>query len=67
MKRVFNFAVPLCLELTGSLIVVVGVAVEVSIGGELGHALISVGSVLVGLGSGAWARAINKARKLKSS
>jgi hypothetical protein len=63
MKRVFNFAVPLCLELTGSLIVVVGVAVEASIGGDLGHALISAGSLLVGLGSVAWARAIGKARR----
>ena len=64
MKEVvFGFAVPLCLELTGSLIVVVGVVVEVSIGGNLGYALITAGSVLVGAGSVAWARAIGKARR----
>jgi len=67
MKSVYNFALPLCLEITGSLIVVLGVAVEVPIGGELGHALISAGSILVGVGSVAWARAIDKARKLESS
>jgi len=43
------------------------ITAQVSIGGELGHALISAGSILVGAGSVAWARAIDKARKLESS
>lgn len=57
-----SYAFPVAVELTGIFILILGIAVEISTGADVGHVIISLGSAIVAVGSIIWA----KIMKLKS-
>jgi len=55
-QKALNYAIPISVELTGIFILIVGIAVEISTGAEIGHLIISIGSALIAAGSILWAK-----------
>jgi hypothetical protein len=55
-NEVLVFSIPVAVELTGIFILILGIAVEISTGGEIGHILISVGSSVIAAGSILWSK-----------
>ena len=49
-------ALAVAVELIGILLIIAGIAIEVSTGASLGHIIISVGSALVAAGSVLWGK-----------
>lgn len=54
--KAISYSIPLAIELAGIFMLVLGVAVEISTQADVGHAIISVGSVLVAVGSIIWGK-----------
>jgi len=55
-EKALSYAFPVAVELTGIFILILGIAVEIATGAELGHYIISVGSCLIAIGSVLWAK-----------
>jgi hypothetical protein len=51
-----SYAIPVSIELAGIFVLLIGIAVEISTGGDIGHILISVGSAVIAVGSVLWAK-----------
>jgi len=62
-EKALNIALPIAFELTGIFILIIGIAVEISTGAELGHIIISFGSCLIALGSILWAKILKLSGK----
>jgi len=56
MQKALNYAFPLTIEMVGVLLIVIGVAVEIASGADIGHILITIGSLTVAVGSIIWAK-----------
>ena len=54
--KALSYALPVAIELAGIFILIIGIAVEISTGAELGHYIISVGSCLIAVGSVIWSK-----------
>lgn len=59
-QKALSYAVPIAVELTGIFILIVGIAVELSTGAEIGHLIMSVGSALIAAGSVLWTKIFRK-------
>jgi len=57
------YAIPIGLELTGMLLLVLGLAVELATGADIWHTLVSAGSVLITLGSVVWGKLLRRKKK----
>ena len=57
------YAVPIGLELAGMFLLVLGLAVELVTGADVWHTLVSVGSVLITLGSVVWGKLLRRKKK----
>jgi len=57
------YAIPISIELAGIFIILVGIAVELSTGAELGNSIITLGSTIVALGSLLWAKILRGVRE----
>jgi hypothetical protein len=55
-EKALSIAIPVSIELAGIFILIIGIAVEISTGGEIGHILISVGSSVIAAGSILWSK-----------
>jgi hypothetical protein len=64
-EKSLTYALPISIELAGIFTVIIGVAVELSTGAELGHNVISLGSAIVALGSTIWAKIYKPRQKPK--
>jgi FtsH-binding integral membrane protein len=54
--KALSYALPVAVELAGIFILIIGIAVEISTGAELGHYIISIGSCLIAIGGIAWSK-----------
>jgi hypothetical protein len=55
-EKALSYAFPVTVELTGVLILILGIAVEITTKADLGHYLISIGSCLIAVGSILWSK-----------
>jgi FtsH-binding integral membrane protein len=55
-EKALSIAIPVSIELAGIFILIIGIAVEISTGADIGHVLISVGSAVIACGSILWAK-----------
>jgi hypothetical protein len=55
-EKALSYAFPVAVELTGIFILILGIAVEISTGGDIGHVIISFGSAIIAVGSIIWAK-----------
>jgi hypothetical protein len=62
-REVLGYSIAVAIELAGIFVTLVGIAVELSTGAELGHNVISLGSAIVALGSVIWAKIYRPRRK----
>ena len=60
-----SYAIPVAIELAGMFLLVLGVSVELTTQADIGHMLISVGSVLITAGSIIWGKLIPPRKKKK--
>jgi FtsH-binding integral membrane protein len=51
-----SYAIPVSIELAGIFVLLIGIAVEISMGAGVGHILISVGSAVIAVGNVLWAK-----------
>jgi hypothetical protein len=50
-EKALTYALPIALELSGVFVTLIGVAVEIATGSDIGHIIITAGSTIVALGS----------------
>ena len=62
-EKSLTYALPIALELSGIFVTLIGVAVELSTGGDIGHTIITAGSTIVALGSVIFAKIYRPRRK----
>jgi hypothetical protein len=62
-EKALSYAFPVAIELTGIFILILGIAVEIATGGDIGHIFISAGSTIMAVGSLIWAKLIRKYRE----
>jgi hypothetical protein len=62
-EKALSYALPIAIELTGIFILILGIAVEITTGRDIGHILISAGSTIIAVGSLIWAKLIRKYRE----
>lgn len=55
-EKALSYALPVAIELAGIFILIIGIAVEISTGAEVGNYIISIGSTLMAVGSLIWAK-----------
>jgi hypothetical protein len=55
-REVLGYSIAVAIELAGIFTVIIGVAVEIATGAELGNSIITLGSTIVALGSVIWAK-----------
>jgi len=55
-EKPLAYAFPITVEFLGILIVILGIAIELTTGGDIGYLCISIGSALIALGSLIWAK-----------
>jgi len=55
-EKPLMYAFPITIEFLGILIIILGIAIELTTKADIGHFLISAGSALVALGSVIWAK-----------
>jgi len=55
-SKSISYAIPLSIELAGIFILIIGVAVEIVTQADIGHNIISIGSVLISVGSIIWGK-----------
>jgi len=58
-----SYAIPIAIEFAGVFILLLGIAVELSTGADLGYLLISFGSTIITAGSVVWAKIVKGKRK----
>ena len=61
------YAFPISVELCGVFFIIIGIAIELSTGADLGYMLISLGSCLVALGSLIWSKIMKIQSKERNS
>jgi len=55
-EKALSYALPIAIELTGIFILILGIAVEITTGADVGHTIISFGSAIIAVGSIIWAK-----------
>jgi len=55
-SKSISYAIPLSIELAGIFILIIGVTVEIVTQADIGHNIISIGSVLISVGSIIWGK-----------
>jgi hypothetical protein len=65
--KALSYALPVAIELAGVFILIIGIAVEISTGAELGHYIISIGSCLIAIGSVVWSKVFKLKAKERTS
>ena len=58
-----SYAIPVAIEFAGMFLLILGVSVELTTQADIGHALISIGSVLITGGSIIWGKLIQTRKK----
>ncbi len=61
-----SYTLPVAVELSGILILILGVTVELTTSADLGHTLISTGSILIAAGSLIWSKVFRREKRRKS-
>jgi len=62
-REVLGYSIAVAIELAGIFVTLIGVAVELSTGGDIGHTIITAGSTIVALGSVIFAKIYRPRRK----
>jgi len=62
-----TYAFPVTVEFVGILIVILGIAIELTTGGDIGYMCISIGSALIALGSLIWSKIMKIQSKERNS
>jgi len=57
-----SYAIPIAVELAGMFLLVLGISIELTTQADIGHTLISVGSVLITAGSIIFGKLLRKKR-----
>lgn len=55
-SKALSYAIPISIELVGIFFLLIGIAVEICTGAEIGHYIMSIGSLLIAVGSIIWAK-----------